>query len=103
MRYELRAHAGTRRGTLAPTGCRTGEERFDMADTRRGEMVSRRTALAGLSAGGIGLAMTATTGRSVAAQDASSTALVGHAMVGSWQMLAGDALGAPSGDPTVAT
>jgi hypothetical protein len=74
-----------------------------MTNARRGETVSRRTALAGLSAGGLGLAMTATSGRPVAAQDASPTALVGHAMVGSWQMLAGDALGAPSGDPTTAT
>jgi hypothetical protein len=45
--------------------------------------VSRRTALAGLAAGGLGLALAATT-HHASAQDATPTAMTGHPMVGTW-------------------
>jgi hypothetical protein len=45
--------------------------------------VTRRTALAGLSAGGLSLAL-ATTGSHVSAQDAPPSWMVGHPMVGTW-------------------
>lgn len=45
--------------------------------------ISRRTALAGLSAGGLGMALVSTAGR-VAAQDASPEAMAEHAIVGTW-------------------
>jgi hypothetical protein len=46
-------------------------------------IVSRRTALAGLGAGSLGLALMATT-RPTAAQDTTSEALAHHPMVGAW-------------------
>jgi hypothetical protein len=45
--------------------------------------VSRRTALAGLGAGGFGIAL-ATTARQASAQDASPAAIAGHPIVGTW-------------------
>lgn len=51
---------------------------FQTTDT-----VSRRATLAGLSAGGIGLAFAAST-RRVSAQDASPAATANHPMVGAW-------------------
>jgi len=45
--------------------------------------VSRRTALAGLGAGGLGVAMAAS-GRHAAAQDASPVSMAGHPLVGAW-------------------
>jgi hypothetical protein len=53
-----------------------------MTTPRTSDTVSRRTALAGLGAGGLGLALTATT-RSASAQDA-ATNMANHPMVGAW-------------------
>jgi hypothetical protein len=47
------------------------------------DRVSRRTALAGLGAGGLGVALAAP-GTRVAAQEASTDALAGHPLVGTW-------------------
>ncbi len=52
------------------------------ADPARPTAVTRRTALAGLSAGGIGVALAATA-RSASAQDA-ATVMANHPMVGTW-------------------
>jgi hypothetical protein len=49
--------------------------------------VSRRTALAGLGAGGLGVALAATV-RHVAAQDATPEELAGHPVVGTWLAIA---------------
>ncbi|MBA2521303.1 MAG: hypothetical protein H0V24_16725 [Chloroflexia bacterium] len=51
--------------------------------TRSASTVSRRAALAGLGAGGVGLAL-ATTARHASAQDATPTAMAGHPIVGTW-------------------
>ena len=48
--------------------------------------VSRRTALAGLGAGGLGLALAATA-RPAAAQDATAEAMAGHPLVGTWAVM----------------
>jgi hypothetical protein len=53
-----------------------------MSTPRTTDTVSRRTALAGLGAGGLGLALAAST-RQVSAQDAAAD-LANHPMVGSW-------------------
>jgi hypothetical protein len=45
--------------------------------------VSRRTALAGIGAGGLGVALTATASHA-AAQEASPSAMAGHPIVGTW-------------------
>ncbi|HYP61589.1 MAG TPA: hypothetical protein VEQ36_14255, partial [Thermomicrobiales bacterium] len=45
--------------------------------------VSRRTALAGLGGGGLGLALSSTL-RQASAQDASPAAMAGHPLVGTW-------------------
>ena len=52
-----------------------------MTTSNTGHIVSRRTALAGLGAGGLGLALAA---RGAAAQDATPTSMTGHPLVGSW-------------------
>jgi len=57
--------------------------------------VSRRTALAGLGAGGIGLAVAASA-RPAAAQDAASEAMAGHPIVGVWNAMT-------PGGPSLAT
>ena len=54
-----------------------------MTATRNGASVSRRTALAGLGAGGLGLALAATT-RQASAQEATPAAMAGHPLVGTW-------------------
>lgn len=54
-----------------------------MTTQQTGASVSRRAALAGLGAGGLGLAL-ATTARQVSAQGATPTAMAGHPMVGTW-------------------
>src|SRR3954452_22744694 len=54
-----------------------------MSTPRLTTPVTRRTALAGLSAGGAGLALAATT-RKTAAQDATPAAMAGHPLVGTW-------------------
>ena len=54
-----------------------------MTTSNTGHAVSRRSALAGLGAGGLGLALANATSR-VAAQDATPTSLAGHAFVGTW-------------------
>jgi hypothetical protein len=54
-----------------------------MTATRNGASVSRRTAVAGLGAGGLGLALAATT-RQASAQEATPYRMVGHPMVGTW-------------------
>jgi hypothetical protein len=54
-----------------------------MSTSNTGRIVSRRTALAGLGASGLGLALAATT-RHAAAQDAAPDDLAGHPMVGAW-------------------
>jgi hypothetical protein len=45
--------------------------------------LSRRSAIAGLGAGGVGLALSSTL-RQVSAQDASPAAMAGHPLVGTW-------------------
>jgi hypothetical protein len=47
------------------------------------DTVSRRTALAGIGAGGLGVALAAST-RQASAQDATPTAMTGHPIVGPW-------------------
>jgi hypothetical protein len=54
-----------------------------MSRSRSDASLSRRTALAGLSAGGIGAALAAR-GGIAAAQEASSEAMATHPMVGAW-------------------
>jgi len=54
-----------------------------MSTPRPTTAVSRRTAIAGLSAGGAGLALAAIT-RKTAAQDATPAAMAGHPLVGTW-------------------
>ena len=54
-----------------------------MTTSRTPGNVSRRTALAGLGAGSLGLALAATT-RHADAQDASPDAMAGHPIVGTW-------------------
>jgi predicted lipoprotein len=54
-----------------------------MTTDRTDRSVSRRAALAGLGAGGLGLALAATA-RGVAAQDATPGATAGHPIVGTW-------------------
>src|SRR4051812_36801819 len=49
------------------------------------QSVSRRTALAGLGAGGLGVALTAATRHTAAAQDAD--ALANHPIVGVWNVM----------------
>ena len=51
-----------------------------MSTVKGKKMVSRRTALAGLSAGGLGLA----TVRQASAQDATPATMAGHPIVGTW-------------------
>jgi hypothetical protein len=54
-----------------------------MTPSRTTDSISRRTALAGISATGLGLALAATT-HHASAQDATPTAMAGHPMVGAW-------------------
>ena len=54
-----------------------------MTMSRTDGSVSRRTALAGLGAGGLGLALAATA-RHAAAQDATPAGTAGHPLVGTW-------------------
>ena len=56
---------------------------MSMSTTR--DSISRRTALAGLGAGGLGLALTAAAARRASAQDAASD-LAGHPNVGVWMV-----------------
>ena len=51
--------------------------------TRSASAITRRTAIAGLGAGGLGLGLAATA-RQVAAQDATPGATTGHPLVGTW-------------------
>jgi hypothetical protein len=50
---------------------------------KHGSTVSRRSALAGLGAGSLGVALTATV-RTATAQDATPAAMTGHPIVGTW-------------------
>ena len=54
-----------------------------MTTSRTPNSVSRRTALAGLGAGSLGLALAATT-RHASAKDTTSEAMANHPMVGAW-------------------
>ena len=54
-----------------------------MTTHRTDAVISRRTTLAGLGAGGLALALAATA-RSATAQDATPTAMAGHPLVGTW-------------------
>jgi hypothetical protein len=54
-----------------------------MTTSRTTDALSRRTALAGLGATGLGLALAAAT-HHASAQDATPTAMAGHPMVGTW-------------------
>jgi hypothetical protein len=56
-----------------------------MTRSRTNESVSRRTALAGLSATGLGLVL-ASSGRGVSAQEASPEAMASHPIVGNWMV-----------------
>jgi hypothetical protein len=73
-----------------------------MTTPRRATSVSRRAALAGLGAGGLGLALAATS-RHAAAQDATSEAMASHPIVGTWNAMTpgGPALAVFSADGTV--
>jgi hypothetical protein len=57
-----------------------------MTTHRTTDSVSRRTALAGISATGLGLALAATT-HHASAQDATPNAMAGHLVVGTWLVL----------------
>jgi hypothetical protein len=54
-----------------------------MTDNRTDSSVTRRTALAGLGAGGVGLALAATA-RHATAQEATPATMDGHPLVGTW-------------------
>jgi hypothetical protein len=54
-----------------------------MTTSQATHALSRRTALAGISATGLGLALAATT-HHASAQDATPTSMAGHPMVGTW-------------------
>jgi hypothetical protein len=69
-----------------------------MTTSNTGQSVSRRAALAGLGASGLGLALTATV-RQASAQDATPNALANHPLTGSWLAMANPPL--PE-DPQVA-
>ena len=68
-------------------------------------LISRRTTLAGLGAGGLGLALTAATARQAAAQDATANDLADHPNVGVWMVESpsGRALAVYSPDGSVIT
>jgi hypothetical protein len=66
-----------------------------MTTSNTGHSVSRRTALAGLGAGGLGLAL-ATRGHRAAAQEATPDALATHPIVGVWNAMT-------PGGPSLAT
>jgi hypothetical protein len=71
-----------------------------MTSTRSFDSVSRRSALAGLGAGGLGLALAAR-GGSAAARDATAEAMANHPIVGVWMVTAlGPALAVFSADGT---
>lgn len=57
-----------------------------MTIPRSSDSVSRRTALAGLGVGGLGIALTATT-RQASAQEATPDAIAGHPIVGVWNVI----------------
>jgi hypothetical protein len=59
------------------------KKRKIMTTSTTAQVVSRRTALAGISAAGLGLALAATT-HHASAQDATPTAMAGHPVVGTW-------------------
>jgi hypothetical protein len=71
--------------------------------TRTSDLVSRRTALAGLGAGGLGLALTSMT-RQASAQDAAAE-MANHPIVGAWNAITpgGPATGYFSADGTSLT
>jgi hypothetical protein len=75
-----------------------------MTTSRILDPVSRRTALAGLGAGGLGVALAATV-RHAAAQDATATSFAGHPQVGVWMVDApiGRAIAVYSADGSVVT
>ncbi len=54
-----------------------------MTTSNTSQSVSRRTALAGLGAGGLGVALAATV-RHASAQDTTPASLAGHPLVGTW-------------------
>src|SRR5262245_36308149 len=56
-----------------------------MATSQTDRSVSRRTALAGIGAGGLGLALAAR-GGSAAARDATAEAMANHPIVGVWMV-----------------
>ena len=65
-----------------------------MTTSHTRQAVSRRTALAGLGASGLGVALAAAA-HPAAAQDATPTALAGHPLVGTWHLT----LPGPTGVP----
>src|SRR5215207_9261017 len=65
------------------TGADEGSNR--MSTSRIDASLSRRTALVGLGAGGIGVALAAR-GRIAAAQEAPSDAMANHPIVGAWMV-----------------
>ena len=75
-----------------------------MTTSRTTDAVSRRTALAGLGAGGLGLALAATT-RHAAAQDTAPGSYAGHPNVGVWMVESpiGQAIAVYSADGSVIT
>src|SRR5438045_3389415 len=54
-----------------------------MTPSHTAQSVTRRTALAGLGAGGLGLAL-ASTARQASAQEATPVPMAGHPLVGTW-------------------
>src|SRR4051812_39161037 len=63
----------------------TPKRSMEMTNHRTTDVVTRRTALTGLTAGGVGLALAATA-RQVAAQDATPPTTADHRIVGSWMV-----------------
>ena len=60
-----------------------GQRSCSMTTSTKTETISRRSALAGLGAGGLGVALAATT-RPAAAQEATPFPMAGHPLVGTW-------------------
>src|SRR3954453_18089057 len=80
------------------------KESPNMSNAQEKSAPPRRTALAGLGASSLGLAL-ATTSRQAAAQDASPPSYAGHPNVGVWMIVSpiGRAIGVYSADGSIVT
>ena len=71
-----------------------------MTSVRSDHSLSRRTALAGMGAGGLGVALAATASHA-AAQDATPSPMAGHPIVGTW--IVDNDINAPANMPSLVT